>query len=214
MYIQRENSHTENSRSKDEGFPKVDITVVRMGNDRTSVGVNIGGRIVSAVPVYVPAESGTVPSDDEMTKLVYSELSCICEERVEACDDNYENVSNDADVLIHANAMPGKNFRKVRTGDVVDPLKSVPWNAAKVKSLSDSYKAEDRRLSDIKRIEYRLLIERAARILSKESGIALKNAIAIWTIIDNAEANLQVAISGGYMKKYMDIIDNVIKGTH
>ena len=82
-------------------------------------------------------------------------------------------------------ATPGKNFRKVKDGEVIDEDKSVRWNREEVKRIQEEYFAEERRLIEARRDEILAITDRACELVAEETDLPLEKAKILWNFVDS-----------------------------
>ena len=75
---------------------------------------------------------------------------------------------------------PSENFRKVKTGDIIDEEKSVRWNREEVERLKEAYGEEVKRLNREKNALVTSATDRAIRLIAEETGLCEKKARLIF----------------------------------
>ena len=97
--------------------------------------------------------------------------------------DSWEQVEKDYIAAQNMSCKPGENFRKVKTGDVIDEERSVRWNREEVERLKEAYAEEVKRLNREKNKNVNKVTDRIISLIAKDASISKEKACVLWNFV-------------------------------
>ena len=108
--------------------------------------------------------------------------------------------------------MPCKpNWKKPRTGDVIDEEKSVRWNREEVERLQNAYENEVRKLNTIKNKKRDELYDELYKTIKHEVGnITIEDAKAIFNYAYEQEHSYGYNEVFIHLEEIIDLVSNIV----